>query len=61
MQEKMSDARWISVDEITDHFGIGKGIIFIWIAKRDFPVKRVGKFWEFIAAVDVLAHSGLAA
>ena len=43
----MSDTRWLSVDEIATHLGVGKETIYAWIEKRALPAHKVGRFWKF--------------
>lgn len=61
-KKKMSDTRWLSVDEIATHLGVGKETIYAWIEKRDLPAHRVGRFWKFQKEdVDDWVKSGKAA
>lgn len=42
----MSD-RWLSVEDIAAYLGVSKDTIYVWIAKRNMPAHRVGRFWKF--------------
>ena len=41
------DDRWLSVDEICTHLGIGRDTIYKWIDTKDMPAHRVGRLWKF--------------
>ena len=41
------DDRWLSVDEICAHLGIGRDTIYKWIDKKNLPAHRVGRLWKF--------------
>lgn len=58
----MTEERWLSVDEIADHLGVGRETIYNWIERRDMPAHRVGRFWKFQKnEVDAWIKSGRAA
>lgn len=58
----MSETRWLSVDEITEHLGVGRENIYTWIEKRELPAHKVGRFWKFQKNdVDNWVKSGKAA
>jgi len=42
----MSD-RWVSVEEIAEYRVVSKDMVYSWIAKKDMPVHKVGRLWEF--------------
>ncbi|NCN05111.1 MAG: helix-turn-helix domain-containing protein [Spirochaetales bacterium] len=39
--------RWLSVDEIGDYLGIKRDTVYKWIAEKEMPAHRVGRFWKF--------------
>ena len=58
----MSETRWLSVDEIAEHLGVGRETIYTWIEKRELPAHKVGRFWKFQKNdVDNWVKSGKAA
>jgi excisionase family DNA binding protein len=58
----MSETRWLSVDEIAEHLGVGRETIYTWIEKRELPAHKVGRFWKFQKKdVDNWVKSGKAA
>lgn len=58
----MSETRWLSVDEIAEHLGVGRKNIYTWIEKRELPAHKVGRFWKFQKSdVDNWVKSGKAA
>ena len=44
----MDDDRWLSVEEISAHLGIGVQTCYKWIRrKRNMPAHKVGRLWKF--------------
>ena len=39
--------RWLSVDEIADYLGVSRDTIYNWIAGKEMPSHRIGRFWKF--------------
>jgi excisionase family DNA binding protein len=39
--------RWVSVDDVADHLGVGKVSIYRWIENRGLPATKIGKLWKF--------------
>lgn len=39
--------RWLSVDEIGEYLGIKRDTVYKWIADKEMPAHRVGRFWKF--------------
>lgn len=39
--------RWLSVDEIAEYLGVKRDTVYKWIAEREMPANRVGRFWKF--------------
>ncbi len=43
----MTENRWLSVDEIAAYLGVKRDTVYRWIAKRQMPKHRMGRFWKF--------------
>ena len=41
------DDRWLSVGEIAEYLGISKDTVYAWIANKELPGHRIGRFWKF--------------
>lgn len=53
--------RWLSVDEIAEYLGVKRDTIYKWIADREMPAHRVGRFWKFKKEqIDTWVESGKA-
>jgi len=39
--------RWSSVEEVTEHLGVGRDTIYRWIERMALPAHRVGRLWKF--------------
>ena len=39
--------RWLSVDEIAAHLGVGRDTVYRWIAHRGMPAHKIGRLWKF--------------
>lgn len=51
--------RWLSVDEIADHLGITRDLVYRWIDGEGMPAHRVGRLWKFqVVEVDEWVRSG---
>ncbi len=58
----MTEERWFTVAEISDHLGIQKETVYGWINRRGLPAHRVGRFWRFkLQEIDHWVRSGQAA
>ena len=41
------DDRWLSVEQIAEYLGVSKDTVYAWVADKDMPGHRVGRFWKF--------------
>ena len=39
--------RWSSVEEVTEHLGVGRDTIYRWIERKGLPAHRIGRLWKF--------------
>ena len=59
---KVTDDRWLSVDEIADYLGIKRDTVYKWIDRRNMPAYKVGMLWKFrVEEVDTWVKSGQSA
>ncbi len=53
--------RWLSVEEMAEYLGVSRDTVYVWIAKKDMPAHKVGRFWKFkTEEVDEWVRSGKA-
>ena len=54
--------RWYSLEEISNHLGVSKDTIRIWIKKGTIPYYKVGRQYKFkLTEVDEWVESGQSA
>jgi len=41
------EARWLSVEEISQHLGIKKDTVYKWVRNRNMPSHKVGRLIKF--------------
>ena len=59
---RVSNDRWLSVDEIADYLGVKRDTIYKWIDRKRMPAHKVGALWKFRKdEVDAWVTSGQAA
>jgi excisionase family DNA binding protein len=59
---RMTEDRWLSVEEIAQYLGVSKETIYRWLEAKTIPCHRIGKLWKFKALeVDKWVVSGDAA
>ena len=39
--------RWLSVDDIAEYLGVTRETIYTWVASKEMPGHKVGRFWKF--------------
>lgn len=42
-----TEERWVDVEEVASHLGVGKDSIYRWIDTKGFPAHRVGRLLRF--------------
>ena len=54
--------RWMSLEEISNHLGVSKDTIRIWIKKETIPFHKIGRQYKFrVLEVDAWVESGQSA
>ena len=44
---KITDDRWLAVDEIAEYLGIKRDTVYKWIERKSMPAHKVGSLWKF--------------
>lgn len=47
MKKDQNNEKYISMIEVCDYLSVQRQTILNWIAHKDFPAVKVGKFWRF--------------
>lgn len=54
-----SDERWVGVDDVATHLGVGKDSIYRWVESRSLPARKVGRLLRFkLSEVDAWVNAG---
>jgi len=53
------DERWVGVDDVAAHLGVGKDSIYRWVENRGLPARKVGRLLRFkLSHVDAWVDAG---
>ncbi len=53
------DERWVGVDDVATHLGVGKDSIYRWVESRGLPARKVGHLLRFkLSRVDAWVEAG---
>jgi excisionase family DNA binding protein len=53
------DERWVGVDDVAAHLGVGKDSIYRWVENRGLPARKVGRLLRFkLSEVDAWVDAG---
>lgn len=43
----MTEERWVSVDEVSQHLAVNKDTVYRWIENKNFPAHKAGRLLRF--------------
>jgi excisionase family DNA binding protein len=53
------DERWVGVDDVAAHLGVGRDSVYRWVEKRGLPARKVGRLLRFkLSKVDAWVDAG---
>ena len=53
---------WVSVYQVSEHLGIKRETVYLWIDSKNMPAHKVGRLWKFkLSEIDEWVRSGKAA
>ncbi len=54
-----TEEKWVGVDNVAEHLGVGKDSIYRWVSEKGLPVHRVGRLFRFkLSEIDEWVRSG---
>ena len=53
------DERWVGVDDVAAHLGVGRDSVYRWVESRALPARKVGRLLRFkLSEVDAWVQAG---
>jgi excisionase family DNA binding protein len=53
------DERWVGVDDVAAHLGVGRDSVYRWVENRGLPGRRVGRLLRFkLSEIDAWVEAG---
>lgn len=53
------DERWVGVDDVAAHLGVGRDSVYRWVESRGLPASKVGRLLRFrLSEVDAWVEAG---
>jgi uncharacterized protein len=47
MMEERPQEKWVGVEEVAEHLGVGKESVYRWVDSRKLPARRIGRLLRF--------------